>query len=504
MVEVCNRQVARVATDAKEARCHFKDGSSLLISKMLASLLRTGDKVRFPVGAEVTTLPSQIHIQATTKPNPKAEVFQTAIGYATQPRKDKRGHPCVSAEVVSPQLGIVRIHLRCEPIRNYFYVADRHRAWTQQPSFYELLRARPDSSPAELQLAFQLALLELRSVKAPESKLAAAERAFNVLSRPDLRACYDACLADPTAPATFPHGGFGSLVVLGSLSHDRTVFYANRIVSFLPEQRRTHVHAPLRNVVFYRDYANYRDTRRKLEICFNQSLLPLNWNLTWNRWKHLLAASVSVQATFVQNGKYRRRDDAWELLKWETPVASRMTVTLPAQIMEDIQQAQRNYDRMGRFSEALDKIRARLRGAPVEKRELQKLCGDLGMPGDFDMRLINWQPGYELFYYRQLSVRARREYLFQSEYIFELESAIAVETPQPGHATYLFSRSADPARFLAIYPQISKDDIRHNRQSAATRLGFLCRLVHGSKPGVWLNELKARLGEAVDLPVNCH
>ncbi|HWO31297.1 MAG TPA: hypothetical protein VNO32_21090, partial [Candidatus Acidoferrum sp.] len=280
--------------------------------------------------------------------------------------------------------------------------------------------------------------------------------------------------------------------------HDRTVLYANRIVTFMPEQRRAHIHLPLRNFIFYPDYAIYRDRRRKMEVCFDQSSLPLAWDPTWNRWKHLLAAKIDVQATFVQNGKYQRRNDQWELHKWETSVPSRMTVTSPAQIAEDLQHAQRIYDRMGRFYDALDQIRARLKSAAVEKQELRKLCSDLGMPGDFDVRFITWQPEYQLFYYKELSLRARREYLFQSEYIFELESAIVVETPQPGHATYLFSRPANTTSFLATYPEISKDDIRRNRHNAANTLGFLCRLVHGSKPAVWLKEFKARIGEDMD------
>jgi hypothetical protein len=496
-VDVCKRQVTRVEANSTKAKCSFTDGTSILISRILASFLKAGDEVQFPVGSEGIAPSSQIYVGTAAKPNVRADIFETAIGYATRPRKDRRGQHFVSIQVANPLLGICCIHLRCEQLRDYFYVADRHRPWTQLPSLYEVLRAKPNSSPAELKLAFQLAILELRDGNAPESKLATAERAFNLLSRPDLRACYDTCLADATAPAVFPHGGFGSLLVLGNLSLDRTVFYANRIISFLREQRRAHIHAPLRNFIFYRDHAIYRDTRRKIEVCFDQSSLPLAWDLTWNRWKHFLAAKVDVQTTFVQDGKYNRRGDQWELFKWETSIPSRMTVTLPAQIAEDIQQAQRNYDRVGRFSEALDQVRSRLKGAAVEKRELQNLCSDLGMPGDFDMRFITWQPGYELFYYKQLSMRARREYLFQSEYIFELESAIVVETPQPGHATYLFSRPANMRGFLASYPQINKDDIRRNRQNAATRLGFLCRLVHGSKPGAWLKELKARLGEVV-------
>ena len=56
--------------------------------------------------------------------------------------------------------------------------------------------------------------------------------------------------------------------------------------------------------------------------------------------------------------------------------------------------------------------------------------------------LITWKPDYDAFYYRQLRRRARSLYLFRSEYIFDLEAAVVVETSQLGHATYLFSRPA--------------------------------------------------------------
>ncbi|HEV2730786.1 MAG TPA: hypothetical protein VGV15_12210 [Terriglobales bacterium] len=49
--------------------------------------------------------------------------------------------------------------------------------------------------------------------------------------------------------------------------------------------------------------------------------------------------------------------------------------------------------------------------------------------------------------------------------------------------------------FLAIYTQVTKDDIRHNRSSAAEKLGFLGRVIHGANPRTWLKELRQRLGE---------
>ena len=109
-----------------------------------------------------------------------------------------------------------------------------------------------------------------------------------------------------------------------------------------------------------------------------------------------------------------------------------------------------------------------------------------------------WRPDYDAFFYCQLCRRARRLYLFRSEYILDMERVIVVETPQLGHATYLFSQPASIKEFFAIYSSVTKDDIRQNRDNVAERLGFLARPIHGVNPRVWLKELKARLGEVVD------
>ena len=101
---------------------------------------------------------------------------------------------------------------------------------------------------------------------------------------------------------------------------------------------------------------------------------------------------------------------------------------------------------------------------------------------------------YDAFFYQQLCRRARRIHLFRDEYIFDLPRVIAVETPQLGHATYLFSKPQSIEAFLAAYVATTKEAIRQNRANVADRLGFLGRVVHGSNPHGWLRALKARLG----------
>ncbi len=270
------------------------------------------------------------------------------------------------------------------------------------------------------------------------------------------------------------------------------------MLSFLPEQRFKHFRAPLRKVAFYNDRAIYRDTRRKLEVLFDQTSLPLLWDSSWNQWKHLLSTKIRVKANFIQSGKYQQRTGTWHLVKWETALPSRIEVVLPSNITEQIDDARKTHHRFGEFSQALDLIRARIESAPVERTDLQTLCAGLGIPGDFDVSLITWKPDYDTFYYKQLCKRARRVYLFRSEYIFDLEMTVIVETPQLGHATYLFSKPTSMSEFLAVYGSVTKDDIRHNRGNVAERLGFLGRLIHGLNHRGWLKELKLRFGEVVD------
>ena len=122
----------------------------------------------------------------------------------------------------------------------------------------------------------------------------------------------------------------------------------------------------------------------------------------------------------------------------------------------------------------------------------------MGVPGDFDVVLITWKADYDAFYHRQLCQRARRLYLFRSEYIFDLAKAVIVEIPQRGHATYLFSQPATMTEFLSSYAMVTREHTLQNRDNVAETLGFVGRIIHGLKPQAWLKELKVWLGEGVD------
>ena len=215
-------------------------------------------------------------------------------------------------------------------LRDYFYrlplTADR----VDHPTLYEVLRISASASPSELRVAFKLRDLELRTAGVRRGERVTLERAFNIVGQPELRACYDALLADPEAPAVFPYGGFGSLLVAGEPSRDGQTFFARRILAFSPDLRRRRFHVPLRRCDFYDDRALCRDVRRNVGVLARPS------RPTYALGSHLESVEASVGNQDRGRGHVRterqipqtsRASGRWST--WETALPSRLEVKLP-------------------------------------------------------------------------------------------------------------------------------------------------------------------------------
>jgi hypothetical protein len=492
-----HKRVVSIQRQEHHGSCQFADGTKFLLPRILSPYVTIGDSIAFPIPS-ADAAGAEIYITKNGSSGKDHFLYQAPIGYVSQPKLDKRNQYYVSAEVRRGSCGIGTIFLACEILREYFYRVTPTANGVDHPTLYESLRIPASASPAELRVAFKLRDLELKTAWVPHNQRVALERAFNIVGQPELRACYDALLADPEAPAIFPYRGFGSLLVAGEPSRDGQTFFARRILAFSPDLRRQRFHVPLRRCDFYDDRALCRDMRRKLEFWLDPAALHTLWDSTWNQWKHLLGTKIEVEGTFVQSGKYRKRREQWELVTWETALPSRLQVKLPADFQQQLESAKTTYHRFGQYSRALDQIRLCLEHRAVERAELQRMCSELRIPGDFDVTQISWRPDYDPFFYRQLSRRARRIYLFRDEYIFDVEKAVVVETPQLGHATYVFAKPRNMDTFLALYIKITKDDIRRNRNNSAERLGFMGRVIHGTNSRAWLKEVRQRIGEGID------
>src|SRR6516164_4128783 len=496
-IPICRERVTGVELRRETAVCQFGNQTNLFLSRFLGSRVAVGDEIAFPV-ATGNGRGTEILITNNAASGPNRYLYHVPIGYVSQPKQDKRNQHFVSAEVHQGGLGIGTVFLPCEVLRDYFYGLPHGGYRGDHQTLYDILHIPNSASPAELRVAFKLRDVELKAGSVSRSQRVRLERAFNIVGQPDLRACYDTLLADSEAPAVFPYGGFGSLLVAGEPSRDGQTFFARRILAFSPELRRRRFHVPLRKCDFYDDRALCRDVRRKMEFWLDPAAIHTVWDRTWNQWKHLLETKIEVEGAFVQSGKYRKRREQWELVTWDTALPSRLGVKLPSDFQEQIESAKTAYHRFGQYSRALDQIRLRLEHRAVERADLERMCSELRIPGNFDVAQISWRPDYDPFFYRQLSRRARRIYLFRDEYIFDVEKAVVVETPQLGHATYVFAKPRNMETFLTLYTKITRDDIRGNRGNAAERLGSLARVIHGTNPRAWLKEVRQYVGEAVD------
>ena len=192
----------------------FANQTKLLLSRSLVPYVALGDEITFPIPSLDAAGP-EILVTKNAAAGPNRYIYQAPIGHLSQPKQDKRNQHFVSAEVQGGSLGINTIFLPCEVLREYFYRLPRTADRVDHPTLYEVLRIPAGASPSELRVAFKLRDLELRTVGVQHKERVALERAFNIVAQPELRACYDALLTDPEAPAVFPYGGFGSLLVSG-------------------------------------------------------------------------------------------------------------------------------------------------------------------------------------------------------------------------------------------------------------------------------------------------
>src|SRR3989442_7179835 len=109
---VCQRKVLKSNPKGVKTECVFADGTSILLSNFLASFIRAGDELLLPLDLEATAADTEIYIRHNPEER-KQDVFQASIGYATQPRKDKRHKPFPSAQNQGSRLWIFALKPTC-------------------------------------------------------------------------------------------------------------------------------------------------------------------------------------------------------------------------------------------------------------------------------------------------------------------------------------------------------------------------------------------------------
>lgn len=463
------------------------------LQRSLGRFLRPGDRLDYLASDHCT----EILVERNEFRSRAVQLLYATIGYATLPkeREDGSGY-FVHADLPNCLTGPQALFLSGDAIRRYFYLpnADRDRQ-----TLYDRLQTSDSVTLAGLRVAWRVRSLEVEIVLGDGAERSKLERAFNILADPDLRNCYDALCRDEDVPPLFPYGGFGSILVEGELSEDHQAFFGYRILAYKPELLRRTVSLLLRQCEFFTDRVICRDPRRKLEVLLDSNLLPgVEWDLTWNHWKHWLRSRIEVDATFVRTGKYRFQKGEWILRAWDSALPSRIRVTLPEGIAADVERARAVHALLGEHAEVVEKIRAEVEREPVEHVQIQGWFDRLGASSHLRPQLLTWRPDYEPYYFEQLRRLSTTWFLFRDEYLFVWANVLIAEIPQLGHATYVFSKPADVPAFMRCYCRATREDIRRNRNNVATALGFIGRVVRGRKQKRWLNDVLKLAGEKAD------
>src|SRR5215831_6791838 len=112
-IPICRERVTSVELWQETAVCQFGNQTKLFLSRFLGSRVAVGDEVAFPVPAG-NGRGTEILITNSAASGPNRHLYQTPIGYVSQPKQDKRNRYFVSAEVNRGGLGIGAVFMSCD------------------------------------------------------------------------------------------------------------------------------------------------------------------------------------------------------------------------------------------------------------------------------------------------------------------------------------------------------------------------------------------------------
>lgn len=486
------KTVTGVAPGLTRVACRLDDGTTLELPAFLGRFIEPSDTVRV-----LSPNNTGLLVEHTTSRSHPRLLLHVAIGYVANPKPSQSGTGLLARVELPECSGGPRVlFLSGDAICRYFYATEDGKA---RSYLYALLGVPETATPPDLRMAWRVGQLESGPRAPRPAERLWIERAFNVLAHPDLRNCYDSLRRDEDATPVFPYGGFGSILVEGKLSADGEAFFADRILAYKPEMRLQRASLLLRQCEFLSDRVVCRDRRRRLEVWLDSFLLPgIDWDLTWNNWKHWLRSRIDVDATFVRAGKYRLRGGEWILRTWFTALPSRLRVTVPEGIATDVERAKAIHALLGQHADVVERIRGEVQEQPVEHVQIQDWFDQLGTSSHLRPQHVTWGPDYEPYYFEQLKRRSTAWFLFRDEYLFVWANVLIAEIPQLGHATYVFAKPEDVRAFMRRYSNATRDDIRRNRDNVATEFGFIGRIVRGRKKKRWLNDVLKLAGEKAD------
>ena len=113
-------KVLQIKPEGQKTACILSEGGRVLLSNILAAHIRPGDEIDFPLGIDSAGAGTEIYVRRTSASARTYDLYKAPLGYAAQPKSDKREQLYVRAEVPQGRLGIRALHFPCEVLRDYF------------------------------------------------------------------------------------------------------------------------------------------------------------------------------------------------------------------------------------------------------------------------------------------------------------------------------------------------------------------------------------------------
>ena len=466
-------------------RCELRDGRVIDFGPEWRGQISVTDRLYVAADVTVADRLTPLHLAR----GGRLDLAQIPTTAAAPPKRDRHGRGFVMLDASAAQHGISKVLVTAAQIRDYFFAPDRSAQWAEQPSWFEVLGVRKNSTPAETRLAYRVRMLELKTKRSESNCSIHAQlaRGLQILLDPDLRRNYLLLLKDPDAGVAFPPWTIGVLCATGQNKGD--LFLVRDFVSFFPRTEERTARLALRRFRFEGTEAVYRDARKRIVIRFDSSLLPMQWTDEWNTWAHLALGSVTVKAAFWQQTRFRRTEAGFQPRVWSQPFQSTLAVQNSSSIASRFEAARAFWERFHPHADIVALLRAQLEQEAIEFQQAAEWCHAHGVRAHVDARWINWEPDYEECFYRELAARARAVYLFRNEYLFVFDRTVVSEIPQAGHASYIFHPSTSLDAFLRSYAQTTRHAIRTEPKTARETLGYAGRIPHLRDLSVWIEKI---------------
>jgi hypothetical protein len=474
-------------------RCELRDGRVIDFGPEWRGQISVTDRLYVAADVTVADRFTPLHLERGGRLD-LAQVLTTA---AAPPKRDRHGRSFVMLDASAAEHGISKVLVTSAQIRDYFFAPDRSAQWADQPSWFEVLGIRKNSTPAEIRLAYRVRMLELKTKRSESNGSIQAQlaRGLQILLDANLRQTYLSLQENPEANIAFPPWTVGCLRALGQKKGD--LFVVRDFVGFYPLTEARTVRLALRRFRFEGLDAVYRDARKRIVIHFDSSLLPMQWNDEWNTWAHLALGSITVKAMFWQQTRFRRTEAGFQPRVWSQPFQSTLAVQNSSSIASRFETARAFWERFHPHADTVALLRAQLEQESIESQQAAQWCHEHGVQAHVEARWINWEPDYEEAFYRELAARARAVYLFRNEYLFIFDQTVVSEIPQAGHASYIFQPNTSLNTFLRSYAQTTRHAIRTEPKNARTTLGYAGRIPHLKDLSAWIARIEGTVANPV-------